>query len=495
MNKRLTFHLIGNVLRMSGLLMLLPLLVSVIYGGSDAMPILTAMLITLVAGTALSMIRPRRDSLRAREGFAVVAFSWILVSFFGGLPFYLSGYIPSLIDCFFETVSGFTTTGATILTDVEALPKGLLFWRSFTHWAGGMGVLVLSLALIPKMGARSIHLMRAESPGPSTDKLVPRVSNNARILYAIYGGLSIAMVVALLLCGLNLYDALVHMFGAAGTGGFGTYGNSIAHWNSATVDVVVGVFMALFGVNFALYYYLIKRNWRAALGNSELRLYWAILLGSTVLIALNIMPLHRVAYYSTAEGALPTEAPNFLHALRYSFFQVSSIMTTTGYATADFNLWPQFSRVLLVVIMVIGASAGSTGGGIKVIRLQLLVKSLVRDIRRTVHPKSVNTIKLDGHTVDESILSGVQGFFFAYMFVLLVSMIIVSLDGFSFETNFTAVVATLSNIGPGLGMVGAVGNYAAFSNVSKLVLSMCMLIGRLEIFPILMLFESSAWRQ
>ena len=493
MNKRLTFHLIGNVLRLSGALMLLPLIVSLIYGGSDALAILEAMAITVAAGSALAFIRPRRETLRAREGFAVVAFSWLLVSFFGGLPFYFSGYIPSLVDCFFETVSGFTTTGATIIRNVELLPRGLLFWRSFTHWAGGMGVLVLSLALIPKMGARSIHLMRAESPGPSTDKLVPRVANNAKILYAIYGGLSVVMVIALLLCGLDLYDALVHMFGAAGTGGFGTYANSIAHFDSAAVDVVTGIFMALFGVNFSLYYYVLKGNWKAALGNSEMRLYWAILLISSVLIAINIMPMAARGFYSMADGVKP--GGNFFTALRYSFFQVSSVMTTTGYATADFNLWPQFSRVLLVVIMFIGASAGSTGGGIKVIRAQLLMKSMIRDIRRTVHPKSVNTIKLDGHTVSESILSGVQGFFFAYMFVLLASVIVVSRDGFSFETNFTAVVATLSNIGPGLGMVGPTGNFAAFSDVSKLVLSLCMLIGRLEVFPILMLFAPSAWRQ
>ena len=493
MNKRLTFHLIGNVLRLSGVLMVAPLIVSLIYGGSDALALLEAMAVTVAAGSLLSLIKPRRENLRAREGFAVVAFSWLLVSFFGGLPFYFSGYIPSLVDCFFETVSGFTTTGATILLNVELLPKGLLFWRSFTHWGGGMGVLVLSLALIPKMGARSIHLMRAESPGPSTDKLVPRVANNAKILYAIYGGLSVMMVIALLCCGLNPYDAVVHMFGAAGTGGFGTYANSIAHFNSARVDIVIGVFIALFGVNFSLYYYILRGNWKTALANSEMKLYWAIMLVATFLIAINIMPLAPQNFHAITEYAAPPG--NFFTALRYSFFQVASVMTTTGYATADFNLWPQFSRSLLVVIMFIGASAGSTGGGMKVIRWQLLFKSMVRDIRRTIHPKSVNTIKLDGHTVSENILSGVLGFFFAYMIVLFVSVIIISRDGFSFETNFTAVVATLSNIGPGLGMVGPTGNFAAFSNVSKLVLSMCMLIGRLEVFPMLMLFSPSAWRE
>ena len=480
MNKRLILHLVGNVVRVCGALMALPLIVSLLLRSGDTLALLVSMLIALAVGTALARVQPRRDTLRAREGFAIVAFSWIVVSFLGGLPFYFSGYVPSLVDCFFETVSGFTTTGATILTDVEALPKGLLFWRSFTHWAGGMGVLVLSLALIPKMGARSIHLMRAESPGPSTDKLVPRVANNAKILYGIYVGLSVLMVIALLLCRMNLYDALVHMFGAAGTGGFGTYGDSIAHFNSAAVDIVVGVFMALFGVNFSLYYFLLHRNWKAALGNSELRCYVGILLGVSGIVALNIMPLYN---------------GNFFTALRYSFFQASSIMTTTGYATADFDLWPQLSRTLLVILMFIGASAGSTGGGIKVVRVQLLLKSMVRDIRRTVHPKSVNTVKLDGHTVDEGILSGVEGFFFAYMLILLLATVIVSLDGFSFETNFTAVVATLSNIGPGLGMVGPTGNFAAFSDLSKLVLSMCMLIGRLEIFPILMLFAPSAWKR
>jgi trk system potassium uptake protein TrkH len=270
------------------------------------------------------------------------------------------------------------------------------------------------------------------------------------------------------------------MFGAAGTGGFGTYGDSIAHFNSAAVDVVVGIFMALFGVNFSLYYFLMHRNWRAALGNSELRWYAIILLGASGIIAINIMPLYNGSFFTS---------------LRYSFFQASSIMTTTGYATADFDVWPQLSRVLLVTLMFIGASAGSTGGGLKVVRVQLLLKSMIRDIRRTIHPKSVNTVKLDGHTVDESILSGVQGFFFAYFLILIVSTVIVSLDGFSFETNFTAVVATLSNIGPGLDVVGPTGNFAAFSDVSKIVLSMCMLIGRLEVFPILMLFAPSAWRQ
>lgn len=480
MNKRLTFNLVGNVLRVESALMLLPLIVALLTGGDDVQAFLLAILITLLVGTALSAIKPKRDSLRAREGFAVVSFSWILVSFFGGLPFYFSGYIPSMVDCFFETVSGFTTTGATILTNVEALPKGLLFWRSFTHWAGGMGVMVLSLAIIPKMGARSIHLMRAESPGPSVDKLVPRTSNNAKILYGIYIGLSLIMVAVLLICGMDLYDALINMFGSAGTGGFSNYSASIAHYDNPVFEMVIAIFITLFGVNFSLYYYMLQKNWRVVYKNSELRLYLVLIIGSTVLIALNILPMY---------------GQKFTTALRYSFFQVTSVITTSGFATANFDLWPQFSRMILVGLMFVGASAGSTGGGIKVIRFQLMAKSMARDIRRTVHPKSVNTVKLDGHSVSEDVISGTQGFFFAYFLLMIIATLIISLDGFSFETNMTAAITCLSNVGPGLGAVGPAGSFAGYSHLSKMVLSLCMLVGRLEIFPILMLCMPSAWKQ
>lgn len=480
MNKRLTFNLVGKVLQVESALMLLPLLVSLLYRGDDAKAILYSLLITLAAGSLLAAIKPKRDSLRAREGFAVVSFSWILVSFFGCLPFYLSGYIPSLVDCYFETVSGFTTTGASILTNIEALPRGLLFWRSFTHWAGGMGVMVLSLAIVPKMGARSIHLMRAESPGPSVDKLVPRTSKNAKILYQIYIGLSLLMVAVLLICGMDLYDALINMFGSAGTGGFSNYSASIAHYNNPLYEIVIAVFITLFGINFSLYYFFLRGNWKSVFKNSELRLYVTLIVGSSLLIALNVLPLYGM---------------NFFTALRYSYFQVASIITTSGFATTNFDLWPQFSRMILVGLMFVGASAGSTGGGIKVIRFQLLAKSMVRDIRRTVHPKSVNVVKLDGHSVSEDVISGTQGFFFAYFIIMIFATLIVSLDGFSFETNLTSVISTLSNVGPGLGAVGPAGSFAGYSDLSKLVLSLCMLIGRLEIFPILMLLMPSAWRR
>ncbi len=480
MNIKLTLKTIGQVLLVESALMLIPLAVALLCGGGDAMAILISLVITAAAGELLSLLKPRSDNLRAREGFAVVALGWILVSFFGCLPFRLHGCIPKLVDAYFETVSGFTTTGATLLTDVEVLPKGLLFWRSFSHWVGGMGVLVLSLALLPKMGARSIHLMRAEAPGPAVDKLVPRVGNNAKILYYLYISLTAAMLVCLLLTGMNLYDALIHTFGAAGTGGFSNYNASVGAFDSPAVEIITGVFMALFGVNFSIYYYILRRNWGAVKHNSELWTYLAIMLVSSVVIAVNILPMY---------------GHNFFTSLRYSFFQVSSIMTTTGYATADFDLWPQLSRTLLTALMLVGASAGSTGGGLKVVRMQLLVKSGIREIRHTVHPKSVNTIKMDGRTVSDSVLNGVQSFFFMYILVLIVSVLLISFDGYDLETNLTAVLSALSNIGPGFNLVGPTRNFSIFSDFSTFVLSMDMLIGRLEIFPMLMLAAPSAWRQ
>lgn len=480
MNIKLTLKTIGQVLLVESALMLIPLAVALLCGGGDAMAILISLVITAAAGELLSLLKPRSDNLRAREGFAVVALGWILVSFFGCLPFRLHGCIPKLVDAYFETVSGFTTTGATILTDVEVLPRGLLFWRSFSHWVGGMGVLVLSLALLPKMGARSIHLMRAESPGPAVDKLVPRVGNNAKILYYLYISLTAVMLACLLLTGMNLYDALIHTFGAAGTGGFSNYNASVGAFHSPAAEIIIGVFMALFGVNFSIYYYILRRNWGAVKHNSELWTYLAMMLVSSVVIAVNILPMY---------------GHNFFTSLRYSFFQVSSIMTTTGYATADFDLWPQLSRALLTALMLVGASAGSTGGGLKVVRMQLLVKSGIREIRHTVHPKSVNTIKMDGRTVSDSVLNGVQSFFFMYILVLIVSVLLISFDGYDLETNLTAVLSALSNIGPGFNLVGPTRNFSIFSDFSTFVLSMDMLIGRLEIFPMLMLAAPSAWRQ
>ena len=481
MNYRMVAFVLGRIFAIEAVLMLFPLICAMLYGEWYLLPafLLPAALLA-VLGFITSRKTPKNTTIFARDGLAIVALVWVLMSAFGALPFVISGEIPSFIDAFFETVSGFTTTGSTILTDVEALSHGTLFWRSFSHWVGGMGVLVLSLALLPKMGARSIHLMRAEAPGPAVDKLVPRVGNNAKILYYLYISLTAVMLVCLLLTGMNLYDALIHTFGAAGTGGFSNYNASVGAFDSPAAEIITGVFMALFGVNFSIYYYILRRNWGAVKHNGELWTYLAIMLVSSVVIAVNILPMY---------------GHNFFTSLRYSFFQVSSIMTTTGYATADFDLWPQLSRTLLTALMLVGASAGSTGGGLKVVRMQLLVKSGIREIRHTVHPKSVNTIKMDGRTVSDSVLNGVQSFFFMYILVLIVSVLLISFDGYDLETNLTAVLSALSNIGPGFNLVGPTRNFSIFSDFSTFVLSMDMLIGRLEIFPMLMLAAPSAWRQ
>ena len=480
MNKRLTLKLIGSVLLVEGAMLLVPLVIALVYRGDDALALAVTMVLAVVVGGLLQKLEPRDDTLHAREGFAVVAFSWVFVSLIGALPFCISGYVPNYLDCVFEAVSGFTTTGATILTDIDALPKGLAFWRSFTHWAGGMGVLVLSLALIPKMGGRSVYLMRAESSGPSADKLVPRVGNTAKILYRLYLAVSGIMFVCLMLCGLNWYDALIHTFGTAGTGGFSNYGAGVSALNNPAAEIVIAIFMTLYGVNFGMYYHLLHRNWKTFLHSNEWKVYLGILAAAVALLTVNILPVYKWDVATT---------------LRTSFFQASSIMTTTGFATADFNLWPQFSRALIVLLMIPGGCAGSTAGGLKIIRLQLLVKSIVRDVRKTISPRAVKVIKLDGRAVDEHIISGVQGYFFTAVLIIALSTVIVSVDGFQFEESFTAVMATFFNIGPGLGMVGPVGNFAAFSHLSKVVLTLCMLLGRLEIFPILMMFSPETWKK
>ena len=482
MNKRLILKLVGTVMLVEAIMLVLPLGVSFLMRSGDHMAFVYTIVVTTLVGGALRAIPAGDDTLHAREGCAIVALSWLLLSFFGAMPFALTGVTNSIIDAFFETVSGFTTTGATILGEIQSLPKGLLFWRSMTHWAGGMGVLVLSLAVIPKMGGGSIYIMRAESSGPSTDKLVPRVGQNAKILYQLYIGMSAALLLALLVSGVGWYDSFIHMFGAAGTGGFSNYNASVAALNNPLAEIILAVFMVLFGINFSIYHYMLHRNWGILKGLSEWKVYLGIVLGTTAVIALDI-------------ARLPQHAGHIGYAIRSSFFQVSSIITTTGYATEDFNLWPQLSRVILVGLMFIGGCAGSTAGGLKVVRVQLLLKCAARDIRRTVHPRSVSVIKLDGRTIDEKIISSVQGYFFVAIATMFVSTIVVALDGFDFETTLTSVFATFFNIGPGLSMVGPIGNFAAFSPLSKLVLTVCMLMGRLEIFPLLMLFSPAAWRK
>ena len=403
------------------------------------------------------------------------------MSALGALPFFLSGAIPHFIDAFFETISGFTTTGASILTDVEAMPMGLLYWRSFTHWLGGMGVLVFLLAVVPMGKGKNslLYVMRAESPGPQVDKLVPKLQNSAKILYAIYIALTLIQTILLLIGGMPFFDSITTAFGTAGTGGFGIKGDSLAGY-SHYLQGVCTVFMALFGINFSVFYLLLLRQFSRVLHNQELWTYLGVMIGSAGLIAWNI---------------LPQFGGNVWEALHHAAFQVSSIMTTTGFATVDFNQWPTLSKTLLVVLMVLGACAGSTGGGIKVARAVVLTKAGHRNIKRMLRPRSVAQVHIDGQLASEDMIQNAYSYLSAYCAIILLSMLLIAIDGFSLETNITAVLACLNNIGPGLDMVGPTGNFSHFSGFSKLVLSFDMLVGRLEIFPMLLLFVPSAWRK
>jgi len=483
MNYRAVLRYLGQVLMIEGLFLIPALLVCVIYGEyPEAKAFLLTIIAALFTGYLLSRIQIR-DSIYAREGFVIVALSWIAMSFFGGLPFYFSGAIPSLVDCWFESVSGFTTTGASILTEVEGMAYGLLYWRSFTHWLGGMGVLVFLLAIVPMARGKgdTLFLMRAESPGPAVGKMTPTIRQTSRALYKIYVVMTIIEVVLLLLGGMPLFDAVVNSLGTAGTGGFAIKNASIAAYPSAYLQGVIAVFMALFGVNFSIYYLLLTKNFRAAFKNEELRAYLGLMLAATLVIGFNILPQYRAAGSGRA----------FLD----SFFQVSTVMTTTGYATADFNLWPQLSRLILVLLMFIGASAGSTGGGMKVSRVLILGRLLKREMATMLRPRSVQIARMDGKTLEEDTIRGTSAFLVAYCGICLASMLLVSLDNFSMETTVTSVVACLNNIGPGLDMVGPTGNYSQFSVFSKLVLSLDMLLGRLELFPMMMLCAPRVWKK
>ena len=481
MNKRLVLRLLGAILLIEALAMAPSLAISLLYGDGDALALLSSMALLAALGfPAWRFAHPREQNLRAREGFLVVALSWVLLSAFGALPFVISGLIPNYIDAFFEAVSGFTTTGATLMGNFDGLPRGVMFWRSFTHWIGGMGVLVLTLALLPQMTGRSSHLVRAESPGPSLSKIVPKMGDTAKILYLIYGVLTVIELAALIIAGMSPYDAAIHAMGTAGTGGFSNYGSSIGAFNSAVIDAIITFFMVLFGINFALFYRVLVGGWRDALRSEELRWYLALFAGSTLFVSLMILP-----QYGT-----------FLNALRYGSFQVATIMSTTGYATADFNLWPQAVKALIVVLMFIGSCAGSTAGGIKVVRVGILCKLGCREVRRTFQPRKVQVVRFEGKGVEENRLTQVSAFFFVYVLLVLAGMFLVSLEGlYDLETNFTAVLTCISNVGPGLGHVGPVENFSGYGPFAKVVLSLLMLAGRLELFPILVLFHPSAWRK
>ena len=478
MNYGMIRYIVGKMLLIEGFLLLFPAFVSFLYGEMEGISfLLTAMLLLLVS--FLGSRKPENTAIYAKEGFLIVALAWILWSVFGALPFLLSSCIPRFEDAFFEVVSGFTTTGSTILRDIEGLPKCMNFWRCLTHWVGGMGVLVFVMAVLPLSNKNSMFLMRAEIPGPTCDKLVPKARTTARILYTMYLGLSVAEVIFLLAGDMNLYQAVIHTFSTAGTGGFSDRNASVAAFNSAYIDGVITVFMLLFGINFNLYFLLLMKNVKGFFKNEELRNYLGIVAAAIVLITINIMNLY--------DGVL--------HAFRYAAFQVVSVITTTGFVTANFDLWPEFSKTILLMLMVVGACAGSTGGGMKVSRIMILGRTITKETRQTLHPKSVNVVKLDGKRLTNEETHGVYVYTICYFVILCVSVLLVSVDNFDFTTNFTAVLTTLNNVGPGLAKVGPVENFSAFSCFSKIVLSFDMLIGRLEILPIMMLLAPVTWRK
>jgi len=467
---------IGHILRLEGILMLPAAAVAIRYGeGAELKVFLLTAAVTFIIGQIMSKIKTQRKGIYARDGFVTVALCWIAISAFGALPFWISGAIPGYVNCFFETVSGFTTTGATILTEIESLPRSILYWRSFTHWVGGMGILVFMLAVVShsKGSGDTLHLLRAESPGPVVGKLTPTMKSTTRILYGIYIVMTVVLVFLLLAGGMSLFDAVCHAFATAGTGGFSTMNASIAAYQSNYIHIVLAIGMLMFGINFNIYYLVLMGKAGVALANEELKAYLAIIAAAVTLVVINILPLYE----------------SFWIALRDSFFQVSSIITTTGFVTADFNLWPQLSRAIIIVIMIIGASAGSTGGGIKVTRLLILAKASKSEFMRLSHPQLVSTPRMDGKRIEDNVVRGTYIFMIFYIFICAVSIVsIAAIDNFSTETTVTAVLTCISNVGPGLDMVGPVGNFSQFSPISKLILSFVMLAGRLELFPMLMLF-------
>jgi len=479
MNIRYLINILGKILFVEALLMLAPFAVAVYYHEDTMLCYAMIIALLLVIG-GLSFIFPSKSNLvRAREGLVVTGFAWLVVSLFGALPPFLSGEIPSYLDSVFEIVSGFTTTGATILTDVEAVSNSTLFWRSFTHWIGGMGILVFALAILPAADSKSMHLMRAEVPGPAVDKLVAKLKLTARLLYLIYMGLTLLLVLLLVAGGMPLFDSLTHAMATAGTGGFSTKAMSIAEYNNLYAEIVITVFMLLFSINFNLFYLLLIGNVRDFFKSEELRWFLSIVVFSMIAIAINIIPIYG----------------DFFHSLRYSSFQVATIISTTGFATANFDLWPNFSRVLLVVLMFFGACAGSTGGGMKITRVAILFKTARAHLKKLLFPRTMTPIKFEGKVVDEETRSGITAYAYAYFFVYLVSVVLLSFDQFSLTTNFTAVAACFNNIGPGLEAVGPVENFQSFTGFSKVVLIFDMLAGRLELFPIFSLFVPACWRK
>lgn len=479
MNYGVVIKILGNLLTVEALLMIPSLLVSLYYNQYDKKAFLISIFITGILGFIMGKKEETKENIKAKEGLAIVAFGWILASFFGSLPFVLSGSIPSWIDSFFETVSGFTTTGATIVDNVEALPMGILFWRSFTHWIGGMGILVFTIAILPTLGVGGFQIFKVESPGPMPDRIVPKVKDTAKILYTTYFIMTILEIILLLFGGMPLYDAAVHTFGTVGTGGFSIKAASVGAYDSTYIHIIIGIFMILSGVNFSLYYFLFQGKWKEVFKNEELRLYFGIIFSSVILIALNI----NSEIYK-----------NIGLALRDAFFQVGSIITTTGYATTDFDKWPTFSKSILFLLMFVGGCAGSTGGGIKNIRILVLFKLVKREFSKILHPRAVIPIKTNGEILSNETVVSIASFFVLYIFIFVLGTVFVSLEGVDLVSSSSAVASALGNIGPGFGFVGPIRTFSGFNPINKLVLSLFMLLGRLELFTILALFLPKTWR-
>lgn len=478
MNRRLILYILGWVLNCEAVCMLLPLLCAIFYHEPVAVVFLECIAICAVMGALLTLKPPRNKTMYAREGLVIVAMSWIIISIFGALPFLFSGVTNSFIDALFETMSGFTTTGASIFKDIDFFPRALIFWRSFTHWIGGMGVLVFLVALLPLSGGNNLFLMKAESPGPSVTKLVPKVRSTAKILYGIYVMLTFIEVILLLFGGMTLFEALTLSFGTAGTGGFAITNAGIGEY-SAYAQWVITIFMMIFGVDFSFYYLLLIRKFKSAMQMEEVRTYFGIIFVAIVAIMINCRGLFT----------------GFFDALRNVAFQVGSIITTTGYSTCDFNLWPEFSKTILIILMFVGACAGSTGGGTKVSRILILIKSIVKEIKIAVHPKSTHKIKMNGRIIEHETVRSINVFYAAYFVIFVVSLLIISFDNFDFTTNFTAIAATINNIGPGMAKVGPTANFSIYSPLSKLVMTFDMLVGRLEIFPVMVLLSPYTWKK
>ncbi len=478
MNYPLICQVLGRVIGIIGALMLIPAIVAVGYGES-VYPFVVSITVAFIAAALMIRVQPKSREMYAKEGYVTVALAWILMSAVGALPFVVSGAISSFVDAYFETVSGFTTTGATILSDVEAMPMGLQFWRCFTIWIGGMGVLVFMMFVLPLNEEHSLHIFRAEMPGPIIGKLVPKARDTAMILYGVYAALTLILVVLYLFGGMSLYDALIHAFSTAGTGGFSNHANSYAYFDSAYIDYVTAIFLLLFGTNFNLYFLIFMGKFKDVINNEEFKWYLFIVFAAAIVIA---------CFISDKYGGV-------VQAFRYSFFTVASVITTAGHVTANYDLWPTITVCILFFLMFCGASAGGTNGGIKVSRLLVAVKVLRNDLIKQVRPREVHTVKLNGEVVSKSTQHTIVVFIVMYILILCAAVAVVALDNFDFTSTFSAVLTCIGNVGPGSGICGPVGNYVPYSALSKLVLTLCMLIGRLEIIPIMILFTPSTWKK